>query len=482
MSLLTRGGVRGRRALLVGGVPLDVRHPAVLFDTGYAPLPWRAGPAAWAYLCSLPPPCPPRHDRQHHPATFTHSCCRTCTPPLAPAPSPRTLVLSVPAPSPPPPRTRLRLCCPFTLPTCSTSPAVRCVSPPLHHRYLLVYLPHARHLPSSARSCSPHAPTYLLHHPPARRALTRAHRAAPPRPLSCARPRALLLSHTPPTHTYSGASRPRSFFHTYCQSPLHLSAQCTFSHRISPPHLAALLLSRRHPSRACAPRHCVIAPAPPLQPIPHPHFMLSPPALHSLTCTTSHASLSSPTSTYLYLSTPLPPPPRVVLGRGGRGGPHPRRRRPRGAGRDREPAAHLAGARSRHRAPRRLSRHPAQAYADGDPRDYLFDMNGRRALMGMLAVLPGFFAAFFGRPASASTTSTSWCRTRRAERWASPCDGSACARDVRRRRGRVRKHGLGVRAVHAGPLPRRRPPGSWRHRPALRHGAGLTANALALRL
>jgi len=42
-----------------------------------------------------------------------------------------------------------------------------------------------------------------------------------------------------------------------------------------------------------------------------------------------------------------------------------------------------------------LSRHPAQAYADGDPRDYLFDMNGRRALMGMLAVLPGFFAAFF---------------------------------------------------------------------------------------
>lgn len=42
-----------------------------------------------------------------------------------------------------------------------------------------------------------------------------------------------------------------------------------------------------------------------------------------------------------------------------------------------------------------LSAHPSHAYADGDPADYLFDMNGRRALMGMLAVLPGFFEAFF---------------------------------------------------------------------------------------
>ncbi len=44
-----------------------------------------------------------------------------------------------------------------------------------------------------------------------------------------------------------------------------------------------------------------------------------------------------------------------------------------------------------------LSLHPAQDYADGDPADYLFDMNGRRALMSMLAVLPGFFERFFDK-------------------------------------------------------------------------------------
>ncbi|GMA27785.1 3-oxoacyl-[acyl-carrier-protein] synthase III C-terminal domain-containing protein [Arenivirga flava] len=44
-----------------------------------------------------------------------------------------------------------------------------------------------------------------------------------------------------------------------------------------------------------------------------------------------------------------------------------------------------------------LSLHPAQAYAEGDPRDYLFDMQGRRALMSMLAVLPAFFDRFFER-------------------------------------------------------------------------------------
>ncbi len=42
-----------------------------------------------------------------------------------------------------------------------------------------------------------------------------------------------------------------------------------------------------------------------------------------------------------------------------------------------------------------LSLHPAQAYADGDPADYRFDMHGRRALMGMLTVLPSFFDRFF---------------------------------------------------------------------------------------
>lgn len=41
-----------------------------------------------------------------------------------------------------------------------------------------------------------------------------------------------------------------------------------------------------------------------------------------------------------------------------------------------------------------LSRSPAQAYADADPADYLFDMNGKRALLAMMRVLPEFFAAF----------------------------------------------------------------------------------------
>jgi 3-oxoacyl-[acyl-carrier-protein] synthase-3 len=44
-----------------------------------------------------------------------------------------------------------------------------------------------------------------------------------------------------------------------------------------------------------------------------------------------------------------------------------------------------------------LSLHPAQSYADGDPSDYLFAMDGRRALLGMLAVLPDFFTRFSAR-------------------------------------------------------------------------------------
>ena len=44
-----------------------------------------------------------------------------------------------------------------------------------------------------------------------------------------------------------------------------------------------------------------------------------------------------------------------------------------------------------------LSRFPAHVYADGDPADYRFDMHGRRALMGMLRVLPGFFDRFFAK-------------------------------------------------------------------------------------
>ena len=41
-----------------------------------------------------------------------------------------------------------------------------------------------------------------------------------------------------------------------------------------------------------------------------------------------------------------------------------------------------------------LSRMPAQLYADADPADYLFDMNGRSALRNMMTVLPDFLAKF----------------------------------------------------------------------------------------
>jgi 3-oxoacyl-[acyl-carrier-protein] synthase-3 len=44
-----------------------------------------------------------------------------------------------------------------------------------------------------------------------------------------------------------------------------------------------------------------------------------------------------------------------------------------------------------------LSHSPAQLYAESDPGDYLFDMNGRRALLGMMRVLPGFFERFHER-------------------------------------------------------------------------------------
>ena len=44
-----------------------------------------------------------------------------------------------------------------------------------------------------------------------------------------------------------------------------------------------------------------------------------------------------------------------------------------------------------------LSRSPAQQYATTDPGDYLFDMDGRRALLGMMRVLPEFFARFHER-------------------------------------------------------------------------------------
>lgn len=44
-----------------------------------------------------------------------------------------------------------------------------------------------------------------------------------------------------------------------------------------------------------------------------------------------------------------------------------------------------------------LSKSPAQVYAQSDPADYLFDMDGRRALLGMMRELPPFFQRFHDR-------------------------------------------------------------------------------------
>ncbi|RKR75275.1 3-oxoacyl-[acyl-carrier-protein] synthase III C-terminal domain-containing protein [Frondihabitans australicus] len=50
-----------------------------------------------------------------------------------------------------------------------------------------------------------------------------------------------------------------------------------------------------------------------------------------------------------------------------------------------------------------LSAFPSYDYADGDPADYRFSMDGRRALRGMLSVLPGFFERFFAKAGLART-------------------------------------------------------------------------------
>jgi glyoxylase-like metal-dependent hydrolase (beta-lactamase superfamily II) len=55
---LLRGQARERRVFPSGAFLWTSGRRRVLFDTGYAPLPWRAGPAAWAYRRLLPPRVP----------------------------------------------------------------------------------------------------------------------------------------------------------------------------------------------------------------------------------------------------------------------------------------------------------------------------------------------------------------------------------------------------------------------------------------
>lgn len=74
MSRLLRGTARERRLFPAGAFLYRSGARRVLFDTGYAPEPWRAGLAAWAYRRMLPPRVEPGDTiaEQVDPATITH--------------------------------------------------------------------------------------------------------------------------------------------------------------------------------------------------------------------------------------------------------------------------------------------------------------------------------------------------------------------------------------------------------------------------
>ncbi len=55
LARLVRGAPRGRREYPAGAFLFVDGDRRVLFDTGYAPRPWRAGAAAWLYRRLLPP-------------------------------------------------------------------------------------------------------------------------------------------------------------------------------------------------------------------------------------------------------------------------------------------------------------------------------------------------------------------------------------------------------------------------------------------
>ena len=74
LAQLLRGHRRERRVFPSGAFLWASGDRRVLFDTGYAPLPWRAGPAAWAYRRLLPPrvPAGATIGEQVDPAAVTH--------------------------------------------------------------------------------------------------------------------------------------------------------------------------------------------------------------------------------------------------------------------------------------------------------------------------------------------------------------------------------------------------------------------------
>ncbi|WP_285137291.1 MBL fold metallo-hydrolase [Microbacterium sp. lyk4-40-TSB-66] len=74
MSRLLRGARRERRVFPAGAFLYRSGERRVLFDTGYAPEPWRAGPGGWAYRRMLPPRVRPGDTiaEQLDPASITH--------------------------------------------------------------------------------------------------------------------------------------------------------------------------------------------------------------------------------------------------------------------------------------------------------------------------------------------------------------------------------------------------------------------------
>ncbi|WP_157887391.1 MBL fold metallo-hydrolase [Frondihabitans sp. PAMC 28766] len=74
MHQLLRGASRERRVFPSGVFLYSAGSRRVLFDTGYAPEPWRAGAAGWAYRRLLPPTVPQGVTVEHRldPASVTH--------------------------------------------------------------------------------------------------------------------------------------------------------------------------------------------------------------------------------------------------------------------------------------------------------------------------------------------------------------------------------------------------------------------------
>ena len=130
-----------------------------------------------------------------------------------------------------------------------------------------------------------------------------------------------------------------------------------------------------------------------------------------------------------------------------------------------------------------LSLLPAQRYADAKPTDYLFDMNGKKALLGMMRVLPDFFADFRERAGLSMDAIDLWVPHQASAALGPMLDRLGIPRD--RRVDDVRRYGNMVSAsvplmlalaLESGRVGRG-------HTVVLcGTAAGLTANALALRL